>query len=185
MARGRLVIISGPSGVGKSTLAAELLKRRPSLAIVPSWTTRAPRPGDGTGKVYRFVKRTEFEAHREADGFLESAQVHGELYGTPGAEVEEMLDGGKDVLLEIDVQGARQVKAKRPDALSIFVVPPSWEELVARLERRGTEDAEGLRRRLETARRELEEAPRFDHQVVNEDLERAVEEVDRILGSQP
>jgi len=152
---------------------------------VPSWTTRAPRPGDGTGKSYRFVTRTEFEAHREAGGFLESAVVHGELYGTPADEVEALLQEGLDVLLEIDVQGARQVRARRPEALTIFVRPPSWEELVARLERRGTEDAEGLKRRLETARRELEEAPGFDHQVVNDDLERAVGEVDRILESRP
>jgi guanylate kinase len=180
-----LVIISGPSGVGKSTLAAELLNRRASLVTVPSWTTRKPRPGDGKGKSYRFVTRTEFEAHREADGFLESAEVHGELYGTPADEVEAALEQGRDVLLEIDVQGARQVRSKRPEAISIFVRPPSWEELVARLERRGTEDPEGLRTRLETARRELDEAPRFDHQVVNDRLEQAVEEVDRILDDRP
>ena len=150
---------------------------------MPSWTTRKPRPGDGKGKSYAFVSRTEFETQRSSRGFLESAEVHGELYGTPREEVERLIAEGRDVLLEIDVQGARLVKAAVPEAISIFVEPPSWEELVARLERRGTEDEAGLRRRLETARRELEEAPGFDHRVVNDDLARAVEEVNRILGT--
>jgi guanylate kinase len=115
-------------------------------------------------------------------GFLESAEVHGELYGTPKEETERLLAEGRDVLLEIDVQGARQVKAKVPEAISIFVEPPSWDELVERLKRRGTEDAERLRLRLETARQELAEAGAFDHRVVNDDLETAVQEVNRILG---
>jgi guanylate kinase len=153
------------------------------LATVPSWTTRKPRPGDGRGKSYEFVTREEFDARRGAGGFLESAEVHGELYGTPRDEVERLIAEGRDVLLEIDVQGARQVKPSVPEAVSIFVEPPSWEELVARLERRGTEDEAGLRRRLETARREFEEAPGFDHRVVNDDLETAVEEVNRILDA--
>ena len=125
----------------------------------------------------------EFERIRAGGGLLESAEVHGELYGTPKAEVETTLASGDDVLLEIDVQGARQVKAAVPESLSIFVEPPSWEELVARLRRRGTEDEAGLQRRLETARRELDEAGWFDDRVVNDDLERAVESVNRILDA--
>ena len=173
--------MSGPSGVGKSTLAAELLRRRSSLGTVPSRTTRAPRDGDGRGKSYVYVDRAEFERIRAAGGLLESAEVHGELYGTPRVEVEELRRTGLDVLLEIDVQGAKQVKAAVPEAVSIFVEPPSWDELVARLRRRGTEDEAGLQRRLETARRELDEAGFFDARVVNDDLERAVEAVNRIL----
>ena len=152
------------------------------MRTVPSRTTRAPRPGDGTGKSYAYVDRGEFERLRAQGRFLESAEVHGELYGTPRDEVEALRKGGHDVLLEIDVQGARQVKAAVPEAVSIFVEPPSWEELVARLRRRGTEDEAKLQLRLETARRELAEAPWFDERVVNDDLEEAVEAVNRILG---
>jgi len=148
---------------------------------VVSRTTRAPRPGDGTGKSYVYVDRKEFERLRAGGGFLESAEVHGELYGTPRDEVDRILVDGRDVLLEIDVQGARQVKAHVPEAVSIFVEPPSWDELIARLERRGTEDEAGMRKRLETARHELEAAGGFDHRVVNDELETAVEEVNRIL----
>ena len=150
-----------------------------------SLTTRPARAGDGRGKSYEYVSREDFQRRREAGELLEWAEVHGELYGTPRAAVETLLGEGKDVLLEIDVQGAHQMKAAFPDALSIFVEPPSWRELEARLARRGTEDAAGLRKRLETARRELEEAGAFDHRVVNDQVERAVEEVDRILGPIP
>ena len=159
--------------------------RRPGLATVTSLTTRLARPGDGRGKSYEYVNREDFQRRRHAGELLEWAEVHGELYGTPRAAVETLLGEGKDVLLEIDVQGAQQVKAAFPGALSIFVEPPSWDELEARLTRRGTEDAAGLRKRLETARRELQEAAAFDHRVVNDQVERAVDEVDRILGPIP
>jgi guanylate kinase len=148
---------------------------------VASRTTREPRPGDGAGKSYEYVSRDEFEALREAGKLLEFAEVHGALYGTPRDEVERLLAEGRDVLLEIDVQGAQQVKRLVPDAISIFVEPPSWDVLETRLRGRGTEGPEALRRRLETARQELADAPGFDHRVVNEDLGTAVEEVDRIL----
>jgi guanylate kinase len=148
---------------------------------VASRTTREPRPGDGAGKSYEYVSRDEFEAWREAGKLLEFAEVHGALYGTPRDEVERLLAEGRDVLLEIDVQGAQQVKRLVPDAISIFVEPPSWDVLETRLRGRGTEGPEALRRRLETARQELADAPGFDHRVVNEDLGTAVEEVDRIL----
>jgi guanylate kinase len=148
---------------------------------VASRTTREPRPGDGAGKSYEHVSRDEFEALRSGGKLLESAEVHGALYGTPREDVEGLLFEGKDVLLEIDVQGAHQVKELVPGTISIFLEPPSWEVLEARLRGRGTEGPEAMRRRLETARRELAEASRFDHRVMNDDLETAVEEVDRIL----
>jgi guanylate kinase len=176
-----LVVVCGPSGVGKSTIAAAILRRRPELATVTSVTTRPPRPGDGVGKAYRHVSREEFVGLRDAGGLLEWAEVHGELYGTPREQLDDLLAGGKTVVLEIDVQGARQVKAAHPEAVTIFIEPPDWATLEARLRARGTESSEKTRGRLETARRELDEAPGFDHRVVNDQLERAVEEVNRIL----
>jgi len=127
------------------------------------------------------VSREEFDALDRQGRFLESAEVHSELYGTPRDDVERLLEEGRDVLLEIDVQGAHQVKEQIPAAVTIFLSPPSWEVLESRLSGRGTETESALRRRLETARRELDEGSRFDHQVVNDDLGKAVEEVDRIL----
>ena len=146
-----------------------------------SWTTRPPRPGDGKGKSYSYVSREAFEELRDGGGFLESAEVHGDLYGTPKDDVEEALASGRDVLLEIDPQGARQVKRLVPDAVTIFVDPPDWETLEARLRARGTEDETRLARRLDSARRELAGAGDFDHRVVNDRLEQAVEQVNRIL----
>ena len=127
------------------------------------------------------MTREEFEALRDAGRLLEWAEVHGELYGTPRDDVERLLAEGREVLLEIDVQGAKQLTAAMPDAVTIFLEPPSWEVLERRLESRGTESGAALARRLETARRELEDAPGFDHRVVNDDLAEAVNEVDRIL----
>ena len=158
-------------------------RRHPGIATVRSWTTRSPRAGDGAGKTYEHVTRPEFDALRGSGRMLEWAEVHGELYGTPRHEVERLLGEGRDVLLEIDVQGAKQVKSAMPEAVTIFIEPPSWEVLERRLTGRGTEEAADRRRRLETARRELEEAGSFDHRVVNEDLAEAVELVDRILIS--
>ena len=179
--RGRLFVLSGPSGAGKSTIAEALLRRRPDLATVTSRTTRPPRPGDGKGKSYEYVTREAFEQLRSAGGFLESAEVHGDLYGTPKAEVENALAAGRHVLLEIDPQGARQVKRLIPAAVTIFVDPPDWGTLEARLRARGTEDETRMARRLESARRELEGAGDFDHRVVNDRLEQAVDQVNRIL----
>ena len=146
-----------------------------------SFTTRRPRPGDGEGKSYEYVSREEFDRIRKEEGFLESAEVHGELYGTPRQELERLLAEGNDVVLEIDVQGAHQVRAAKPEAVTIFLEPPDWETLETRLAGRGTEDEEAFKKRLATAKKELGEAGSFDHRVVNDDLERAVDEVDRIL----
>lgn len=146
-----------------------------------SRTTRPPRPGDGRGKSYEHVSRDAFEELRSAGGFLESAEVHGDLYGTPKAEVERALAAGRDVLLEIDPQGARQVKRLVPAAVTIFIDPPDWETLEARLRARGTEDEARMARRLDSARKELAGAGDFDYRVVNDQLEQAVEQVNRIL----
>lgn len=158
-----------------------MLRKRPHLETVTSRTTRPARPGDGVGKAYEYVSRGEFERLRASGGFLETAEVHGDLYGTPKDAVEQALAGGKDVLLEIDPQGARQVKGLIPGAVTIFIEPPDWDTLEARLRVRGTEDEIRLARRLESARRELAGAGDFDHRVVNDRLEQALEQVNRIL----
>ena len=150
-----------------------------------SCTTRPPRKGDAAsaskGKGYIHLSREEFERQRASGAFLETAEVHGELYGTPREPLEALLEVGRTVALEIDMQGARQIKEAVPDAVTIFLEPPSWEILEARLRSRGTEDEARLRVRLATARRELGEAEEFDHRVVSEDPEGTAEEVDRIL----
>lgn len=161
------------------------MRRRPDLATVVSCTTRPPRKGDASeaakGKGYIHLSREEFERQREAGAFLETAEVHGELYGTPREPLEALLDVGRTVALEIDMQGARQIKAALPGAVTIFLRPPTWEVLEARLRSRGTENEEKMRIRLATAHREMGQAAEFDHRVVSGDLEETVEQVDRIL----
>ncbi|HEV3474577.1 MAG TPA: guanylate kinase [Actinomycetota bacterium] len=182
MRRGRLFVISGPSGVGKGTVVRRLLQARPDLAFSVSLTTREPRPGEEEGVHYRFVSPDQFDDMVRRDGFLEWAEVFGERYGTPAEDVEAARDAGRDVLLEVDVQGARTVKERVPDAVTVFLRPPSEEELARRLRARGTEAGAELERRLAEARRELAEAPRFDHVVMNDWVQDAVEEVLVIIG---
>jgi guanylate kinase len=174
-------VISGPSGVGKGTVVRALLGRRPDLFFSVSVTTRDPRPGEAEGVHYRFVSRDGFQALIERGDLLEWAEVFGERYGTPAETVEEALRLGHDVLLEVDVQGAASVRARVPDAVLIFLQPPSEEELARRLRTRGTESETDLDRRLAEARREMAEAGRFDHVVVNDQVERAVDEVLAII----
>jgi guanylate kinase len=157
------------------------LSRHPDLVLSVSATTRAPRPGEREGFEYYFVSRDEFERGRDAGELLEWADVYGELYGTPREPLKRALAAGKGVLLEIDVQGARSVKRAMPDALLIFVAPPSSEALEARLRARASESPDALKRRLDTALEELKAANEFDVTVVNDDLDRAIEELDRIL----
>jgi len=183
--RGRLLVVSGPSGVGKSSVVAAVAAARPDLMVSVSVTTRPPRRGEGQGRHYRFVRREEFEQLREGGGLLEWAEVYGHYYGTPRAPVEEALAGGRDVLLEIDVQGARQVKAACTEALLVFVMPPSAEELARRLGKRGTEDEAGKQRRLAAAAREMRQSGHFDEIVVNDDFDRAATEVLRLLTAGP
>jgi guanylate kinase len=179
---GRLVVLSGPSGVGKGTVIAGLRARRPDLALSVSATTRPRRPHEVDGVHYHFLDDDAFSALVAADGFLEWAEYAGARYGTPAAPVERLLAEGTDVLLEIEVQGARQVRERRPDALLVLLVPPSLADLEQRLRGRGTEDPESLARRLAAARSELDQARLFDRVVVNDRVPDAVEELDRILA---
>lgn len=176
-------MLSGPSGVGKSTIVRPLTARDPRLVFSVSATTRDPRPGEAEGRDYRFVSEEEFARLVEDDAFLEWAAVFGHRYGTLRAPISEELARGHDVLLEIDVQGARAVRERMPDAVLIFLVPPSEDALVRRLRGRGTEDPASLERRLAEARRELAEASWFDHRVVNDDLDRAATEIADIIDS--
>jgi guanylate kinase len=171
--RGRLIVVSGPSGAGKSTLIKASLESVPELAYSVSATTREPRPGEEYGKHYIFLPREEFELWIAEDRFLEWAEYSGNLYGTPEQKVEELLEEGKSVILEIELQGARQVKNKRSDAVMVFVRAPSLEETRRRLTGRATETEEAMENRLATAIGEVAALEEFDHEVVNDDRGRA------------
>ncbi|WP_333812177.1 guanylate kinase, partial [Timonella senegalensis] len=169
----RLTVMAGPTAVGKGTISANIRARYPEIWLSVSATTRDPRPGEVEGVNYFFVGPTKFHEMVEDGELLEWAVVHGQnSYGTPRAAVEAQLNAGIPALLEIDLQGARQVKESMPDAQFIFLAPPSWEELVRRLVGRGTETKEEQERRLETARVELAAQSEFDHVVINDDIER-------------
>ena len=166
--RGVLFVFSGPSGVGKGTLKAKLFEEfADRIAYSVSATTRGPREGEVDGKDYFFISRQEFERRVKNNEFLEHAEFAGNCYGTPRAYVEKLLDSGMNVVLEIDVQGALQVMKSMPECVSVFILPPSFEELEHRLRGRGTETEEKIRERLETAKRELPYAPQYDYQIVN------------------
>jgi guanylate kinase len=180
--RGRLFVIAGPSGVGKGSVVKELLARDPGLlALSISATTRPPRAAEVHGRDYFFVSTDQFEQMVDEGAMLEWASVFDHFYGTPADAVAAQLDSGRDVILEIDVQGARQVHEKVPGAVLILLAPPSMEELGRRLRGRGTESEEKIARRLDEAERELATASWFDHLIVNEDLERTVSEVAVII----
>ena len=166
--RGVLFVFSGPSGVGKGTLKAKLFEEfADRIAYSVSATTRGPREGEVDGKDYFFISRQEFERRVKNNEFLEHAEFAGNCYGTPRAYVEKLLDSGMNVVLAIDVQGALQVMKSMPECVSVFILPPSFEELEHRLRGRGTETEEKVRERLETAKRELPYAPQYDYQIVN------------------
>lgn len=176
MKRGNLFIISAPSGAGKSTILKKLLTAVPNLAFSVSHTTRAPRPGESNGREYHFVDRTAFEGMRTDQAFLEWAEVHGNLYGTSREAIEAQQAQGIDVFLDIDVQGARQLREQRlPGAIFLFIAPPSLAELEKRLRGRGTDPEETVQLRLNNARREMEDAGRYDYLVINDQLDEAVE----------
>lgn len=178
---GRLLVLSGPSGVGKSSVVEYVRAHRPDIAFSVSVTTRAARPGEVEGVHYRFIDRQEFERMVAEGELLEWAEFSGNLYGTPVGPVREMLATGRHVILEIELQGARQVRRSAPDALQVFLAPPSWEVLVERLEGRGTEDPEVIARRLATARVEMAAEGEFDRTVVNESVPVAAEEIVALL----
>ncbi|MCR8671765.1 guanylate kinase, partial [Agrococcus sp. HG114] len=184
--RPRLIVLAGPTAVGKGTVAQYVREHFPQIRHSVSATTRAPRPGEIDGVHYAFVSDAEFDRMVEEGEFLEWATVHNlSRYGTPRASVQAALDEGSSVLLEIDLQGARQVRESFPDAVLLFLAPPSWEELVRRLVGRGTETAEERARRLETARVELASQPEFDATIVNADVAEAAREVvERILAAE-
>ena len=172
--KGVLFVYSGPSGVGKGTLSQKLFAEfGEELAFSVSATTRPPRAGEIDGKHYFFVTRQEFERRIENNDFLEYAQFSGNCYGTPRSYVTRLLEQGKNVLLEIEVQGAMQVMARMPECVSIFILPPSFEELEHRLRERHTETEEKVLARLATAKREIPCAPEYDYQIVNNDLDAA------------
>jgi guanylate kinase len=172
--RGILLIVSAPSGAGKTTLARHLLTLEPDLQPSVSYTTRKPRTGEVDGKDYFFVSEEQFTRLREAGMFAEWAKVHEFFYGTPRALLDEAVTHGKDLLLDIDVQGARQLKQMYREAVSIFVLPPSWTELENRLRRRDTESEEVIARRLQRAREEADDLFSYDYWLVNDRVERAV-----------
>ncbi len=180
--RGRLVVLAGPTAVGKGTVSTFIRENHPDVLLSISATTRSPRPGEIDGVHYYFVDNAGFDAMIARHELLEWATVHNaSRYGTPRPPVEAALDSGRSVLLEIDLQGARQVRAAMPDAVLVFLLPPSWEELVRRLVGRGTESPEEQSRRLETARIELAAQDEFDELVVNDDVRRAAQEVVDLL----
>jgi len=180
---GKLFIVSGPSGAGKSSLCAALLKLLPNLKLSISCTTRAPRPGEENGREYFFLAREAFESQRDAGAFLEWANVHGNMYGTRQQDVEAMLAAGFDVLLEIDWQGAAQVAARMPEAVRVFILPPSVEELRRRLTGRGQDDAAVIERRVAAAEAEMAHAHEAHYRLVNRDFDVALGELRAIFSA--
>ena len=177
---GILLVLCAPSGTGKSTLTRRLLDRHPNFAFSISCTTRAPRPGEVDGREYHFLSKEEFLRRQAAGYFAEWAQVHGNLYGTPKAATLELLAAGRDVLFDIDVQGARQLRQSLGHGAYVFLFPPSPEELRQRLLRRGTEDAASLARRMEGAKEEIAASSDFDYWIINDDLDAAFVRVEAI-----
>ncbi|PUU87014.1 MULTISPECIES: guanylate kinase [Halanaerobium] len=181
MSKGILFVLSGPSGVGKNTVLDELFKNFDGVSYSVSATTRERREGEVEGEDYFFISEAEFKGIEAEDGFIESAVVHGHYYGTPKKFVDQKLDEGEDIILEIDTQGAKQVREKYPEAVYIFLVPPSLEELENRLDKRGSESDKSKNLRLKNARQELKEVHKYDYEVINDSLSDAVREIKKII----
>ena len=182
--KGLLIIFSGPSGSGKGTIMKSLLAQREDTVLSVSMTTRAPRPGEIDGYHYHFVTREVFEKTIAEDGFLEYAEYNGNYYGTPEAPIRRLLNEGKNVMLEIEVQGAEKVMDHRSDVVSIFITTPSFEELERRLRGRGTEDDEVIARRMKAAEEELRNAEHYQYVVLNDDVDAAVSRVNSIIDAE-
>ena len=181
MRRGKTFIICGPSGVGKGTVVARLLASNPNLYFSVSATTRQPRHGEVDGVHYHFLSREQFQQWIAEDAFLEHAEFVGNYYGTPKKYVDAAMDQGRDVILDIESQGAEQVHQQRPEAVRIYVAPPSWAELERRLIGRGTEEMEKVRSRLERGKQEFAAASSFDYFVINDTVDNAVTEISAIM----
>ena len=184
MTKGKTFIVSGPSGVGKSTVLPALLERRKTLSFSDSATTRDPRPGELDGIHYHFMDVESFRKWIAMDQFLEYAEYVGNFYGTPKRFVDEAMDQGRDVILDIEVQGAIQVTSKRPDTVRIFIAPPSWAELERRLTERGTDSQDKIQKRLLRAKVEFQTAHTYDYFVINDTVENAVNELDAIMTAE-
>lgn len=184
MKRGKTFIVSGPSGVGKSTVLKALLERRKNVYFSVSATTREMRPGEEDGVHYHFLEVDTFRQWIARGDFLEYAEYVGNFYGTPRQYVDEAMDRGEDVILDIEIQGALQVKGKRPETVSIFIAPPSWAELERRLTERGTDSPEKVQKRLLRAKVEFQTAHTYDYFVINDSVESAVGELDAIMTAE-
>ena len=179
--KGKLIVISGPSGAGKSTVVFKAIEGREDVCFSTSVTTRKPRPGEVDGREYFFVYPDRFKEMVENDELLEHAEYVANSYGTPRAYVEEKLEAGLNVLLDIEVQGARQIHEKMPDAVKIFIIPPSLEELEKRLKGRGTDTERAIEARLIRARQEYQEADFYDYLIINDDADKAAKELSAII----
>ena len=182
--KGKTFIVSGPSGVGKSTVLKALLEKRPDLYFSVSATTRSPRPGELDGIHYHFMDVDSFRKWIAMDQFLEYAEYVGNFYGTPKRFVDQAMENGRDVILDIEVQGALQVTSKRPDTVRIFIAPPSWKELERRLKDRGTDDPDKVQKRLLRAKVEFQTANTYDYFVINDTVENAVGELNAIITAE-
>ncbi|MCK8058047.1 MULTISPECIES: guanylate kinase [unclassified Fusibacter] len=182
--RGLLLVVSGPSGAGKGTICKALLERHPEINISVSATTRQPRNGEVDGINYHFLTKDDFVEKLSEDGFFEHAQVYDNYYGTPKKFVIDKLAAGEDVLLEIDIQGAMQVRDKYPEGIYLFVLPPSMSELKNRIIKRGSETQESLEKRFSSAFKEIDFIKKYDYYIINDDLERAVTTLENIIHAE-
>lgn len=182
--QGILIVLSGPSGTGKGTICRELLRSCPNLQYSISATTRTPRTGETNGVNYLFIPQKKFKDMINANEFLEWAEVYGNYYGTPRRYVTDMLDSGKDVILEIDTQGAMQIKNKFPQGVYIYIIPPSLDELANRIYKRGTDSMEAIKQRLSCVRSELSYVNSYNYIVVNDEVSRAVHKIESIIQAE-